>query len=188
MVWCGSMWHIFPWRSRGNQVSKTRFPTPINIENNPEHIRENPEKKKKKNQKNPEHAARCLGFFHPGARRPGHAGPRPHADLGGMLPGFCSPKSHATQVARCLGFFHSDLKPTHPPMAHADTLKPPTPVLIFSLFLFLICFFFFFLGFFPFSDLKGLFSDLVCLFVCYFFPPGSSFSLIFSLGSSPSLM
>ena len=34
-------------------------------------------------------------------------------------------------------------QPTQP-WSHADTSKPPTPVLIFSLFLFLICFLFFF--------------------------------------------
>ena len=84
------------WRPRGNQVSKTRFPTPINIENNPEHIRENPEKKKKKTRRTQNMrraawvfftqvcaaqvmrdpgrtltwAACCLGFFHPSRTRP----------------------------------------------------------------------------------------------------------------------
>ena len=50
------------WRPHENRVSKTRFTTLINIEKNPEHIREEPkeeEKKRKKKQKqrekNPEH-------------------------------------------------------------------------------------------------------------------------------------
>ena len=44
------------WRPHENRVSKTRFPTLINIEEPSTHIRENPEKekKKKKIQKNPE--------------------------------------------------------------------------------------------------------------------------------------
>ena len=169
--------YFFTWRPRGNQVSKTRFPTPINIENNPEHIRENPEKKKKKTRRTQNMrraawvfftqvcaaqvmrdpgrtltwAACCLGFFHPSRTRP---------------------RSRVAWVFFTLIWS----QPTHP----WPTLTLQShPLRSWSSLSFCFWFFFFFLGFFPFSDLKGLFSDLVCLFVCYFFPPGSSFSLIF---------
>ena len=46
MVWCGPMW-----RPHGNRVSKTRFTTLINIEKNPEHIREEPKEEEKKRKK-----------------------------------------------------------------------------------------------------------------------------------------
>ena len=56
------------------------------------------EKKKKKNQKNPE--LRNLG-----SARPESCAAWVVRDLGSVLLGFFSPKSHATQAARCLGFF-----------------------------------------------------------------------------------
>ena len=51
------------WRPHENRVSKTRFPTLINIEEPSTHIRENPEKEKKK--KNPEEP-RNTGSAQPG--------------------------------------------------------------------------------------------------------------------------
>ena len=108
--------YFFTWWPHGNRVSKTRFTTLINIEKNPKHIRENPEKKKKKNQNNLEHqsnpcsarpgscatwATRCLGFFHPGRVQP-----RPRANQATCSPGCALPRPQATQAVHCLGFFH----------------------------------------------------------------------------------
>ena len=42
------------WRPHGNRVSKTRFTTLINIEKNPEHIREEPKEEEKKKKKKTE--------------------------------------------------------------------------------------------------------------------------------------
>ena len=124
------------WWPYGNQVSRTRFTILINIEKNPKHIRENPEKKKK-NQKNLEHqrnpgSARprslatwvtcCLGFFHPsrvqpkphatwamrylGFFHPSRVQPRPCATQAARGPGYALPRPQATQAVCCLGFFH----------------------------------------------------------------------------------
>ena len=74
---------------------------------------------------------------------------------------------------------HSDLKPTHPtmvPRRHFKATHSGLDLLSFSVSdLFFV--FFFFSGFFPFSDVKGLFSDLVCLFVCFFLFISSGFFL-----------
>ena len=89
------------WRPHENRVSKTRFPTLINIEEPSTHIRENLEKKKKsrRTQKPRQRATWvvcCLGFFHPGARCPGCA------QLGPVQrnPGSAQPGSRATWAAR----------------------------------------------------------------------------------------
>ena len=113
------------WRPHENRVSKTRFPTLINIEEPSTHIRENPEKEKKKSRRTQKPrqratwAVRCLGFFHLGARRPGRVRPGPRAtwtacretqaarSLGRTLPGFFSPKYLRLMVDRF--FLPSDL-------------------------------------------------------------------------------
>ena len=69
--------YFFTWRPHKNRVSKTRFPTLINIEEPSTHIRENPEKEKK-NPEEPRNPGSAQPGWRVGARHPGRARPRPH--------------------------------------------------------------------------------------------------------------
>ena len=109
--------YLSTWRPHGNWVSKTWFTTLINIEKNPEHIRENPEKKKIKIKIKPEEprtqnretqAVRGLDRARPGRRaawvfftqvtcNPGSRWPRLRD------PSCVLPRSCVTQAARCPG-------------------------------------------------------------------------------------
>ena len=93
------------WRPHGNRVSKTRFITLINIEKNPEHIKEEPRgggggEEKPRPCATRQRAAQVL-------RGPGSAPPRQCATQVARNPCNTRPWSRAAQATRCLGFFQS---------------------------------------------------------------------------------
>ena len=174
-VWCGI---FYMWRPHGNRVLETRFIRVVFNEIKHQQFKppENTNTSKllrilwstrepitRSSQTTP------LSDHRTTARDPGRKATQVRA-----RPRFtCDPGRNRAWAAAWPTLIWS--QPTQP-WSHADTSKPPITVLIFSFFLFLIfflfCFFFFFVfffsGFFPFSDVKGLFFDLVCFFFFFF--------------------